>query len=194
MKKLLFDLFPLILFFLAFRYTKDIYIATAVAMAAGVAQIAWLKLRRTKIEAMHWINLSIIIVFGGATLLLQDNIYIKWKPTVLYWLFGAILLGGKLLFGRNIIQSVMGQQISLPDAIWSRLNLAWAAFFIASGALNLYVAFSGQFTETQWVDFKVFGLLILLILFVIGQSIWLSRHLPTDDQGQAPAAAPKEIE
>jgi len=179
MKKLLFDLFPLILFFLAFRYA-DIFTATAVAMIAGVAQIAWLKLRGSAIETMHWVNLAIIIVFGGATLLLHDDTFIKWKPTVLYWLFGGVLLGGKLFFGRNVIQGVMGKQITLPEPIWTKLNYAWALFFLVSGALNLYVAFSGQFTDSQWVNFKVFGLMALMILFVLAQSVWLGRHIAAE--------------
>lgn len=189
MKKLLFDLFPLILFFVAFRYA-DIFTATAVAMAAGVAQIAWLKLRGAAIETMHWINLTIIIVFGGATLLFHDDTFIKWKPTVLYWLFGGVLLAGKWFFGRNVIQGIMGKQITLPDPVWTRLNLAWALFFLVSGALNLYVAFSGQFTESQWVNFKVFGLMALMILFVIGQSIWLGRHIA--QEGDTASSASKE--
>lgn len=189
MKKLLFDLFPLILFFLAFRYA-DIFTATAVAMVAGVAQIAWLKLRGTPVETMHWVNLSIIIVFGGATLLFKDDVFIKWKPTVLYWLFGAVLLGSNWFFGRNVMQGVMGKQIALPAPVWSKLNLAWALFFLVSGALNLYVAFSGRFTESQWVSFKVFGLMGLMLLFVLGQSIWLGRHItPAADEA---ASASKE--
>jgi len=183
MKKLLFDLFPLLLFFIAFRYA-DIFTATAVAMAAGIAQIIWLRLRRQAIEAMHWINLSVIVVFGGATLLLHDDTFIKWKPTVLYWLFAAILLGGKWLFGRNLMQKLMGTQISLPQPIWNKLNAGWALFFIGAGALNLYVAFSGHYTESQWVDFKVFGLMALLLVFVVIQSIWLGRHIrPASSEG-----------
>jgi len=180
MKKLLFDCFPLILFFIAFRYA-DIYAATAVAMTASVAQIVWLKLNRTPVQTMHWVNLGIILVFGGATLLLQNEAFIKWKPTVLYWLFAGALLGGKLL-GRNPIQGVMGQQIKLPAAIWARLNLAWALFFLASGALNLFVAFSGHFSESQWVSFKVFGTTVLLVLFVVAQSIWLGRYLVAEER------------
>ncbi|MCB5362468.1 septation protein A [Pusillimonas sp. CC-YST705] len=176
MKKLLFDLFPLILFFLAFRYA-DIFTATAVAMVAGVGQIAWLKIKRSTIEPMHWVNLGIILVFGGATLFFHDDTFIKWKPTVLYWLFGLALLLGKWLFGRNVIQGVMGKQITLPDPVWTRLNLAWALFFFVSGALNLYVAFSGQFTDSQWVNFKVFGLMALMIVFILAQSVWLGRHI-----------------
>src|SRR5690606_3000465 len=111
MKKFLFDLFPLILFFAAFRFA-DIYTATAVAMVAAVAQFAWLKLRRKVIEAAHWINLSVITVFGGATLFFHNDAFIKWKPTVLYWLFAVILLGGRWVFNRNLMQKIMGGQIS----------------------------------------------------------------------------------
>lgn len=188
MKKFLFDLFPLILFFLAFKFS-DIFTATAVAIAAGVGQIIWLKARGKAIEAMHWINLTIIVVFGGATLLLHDDTFIKWKPTVLYWMFAGILLGGKWIFGRNLIQKVMGTQITLPDPIWTRLNLSWALFFVISGALNLYVAFSGHFTESQWVNFKVFGLMALMLVFVIAQSIWLGRYIK-DEPGAAPRTLP----
>lgn len=176
MKKLLFDLFPLILFFVAYRYA-DIYTATGVAMIAGVAQIAWLKLRQRKIEAMHWVNLAIIIVFGGATLWLHNDAFIKWKPTVLYWLFGSVILGGQLFFKRNVLRSMLGSQVNLPEPAWTRMAISWAGFFVLAGALNLFVAFSGYFTESQWVTFKVFGLFGLLLLFVVGQSVYLARHM-----------------
>src|SRR5690625_1190441 len=97
MRKLLFDLFPLILFFLAFR-SFDLYVATGVAMAAVVAQILWLRLRARTIETTHWLNLGVIVVFGTATLVFQNDAFIKWKPTVLYWLFAAILVGSQLIF------------------------------------------------------------------------------------------------
>jgi len=191
MKKFLFDLFPLILFFIAFRFT-DIFVATAVAIAAGILQFLWLKLRGKAIEAMHWINLTVIIVFGGATLLFQNDAFIKWKPTVLYWAFAVILLGGKWLFGRNIMHKLMGGQIDLPQAAWDKLNVSWAGFFVVSGALNLYVAFSGHFTESQWVSFKVFGLLALMIVFIIAQSLWLSRHMKDDSETPRLPQEPKE--
>ncbi len=187
MKKFLFDLFPLILFFVAFKFA-DIYTATAVAIAAGIAQFVWLKATGKAIEATHWINLSVIVLFGGATLFFHNDAFIKWKPTVLYWLFASILLGGKLFFKRNLIQKVMGSQIDMPKAVWNKLNLSWAGFFVLSGALNLYVAFSGQYTESQWVNFKVFGLMALLLIFVIAQSIWLSRYMK--EELHPPAAAP----
>lgn len=177
MKKFLFDLLPLILFFAAFRITDDIFTATAVAIAASVIQFAWLKLRGKPLEATHWINLTVIVVFGGATLYFHNDVFIKWKPTVLYWLFGGILLGGRLLFRRNVMQAIMGTQVSLPARAWDKLNYSWAGFFLVAGALNLYVAFSGHYSESQWVNFKVFGLMLLLVLFVIAQSLWLSKHI-----------------
>jgi len=180
LKKLLFDLFPLVLFFVAYRYA-DIYMATGVAMLASVVQIAWLKIARRRIEVMHWVNLAIIVIFGGATLWLQDDAFIKWKPTVLYWLFAAVVVGALTLFKRNVLRSLMGTQIQLPEVVWTRLAISWAAFFLFAGALNLFVAFSGYFTESQWVTFKVFGLFGLLLVFVIGQSVYLSRYLQASD-------------
>ena len=174
--KLLFDLFPLLLFFGAYKFA-DLYVATGVAMAASVLQIVWLVARRKKIEPMHWINLTIIVVFGGATLFLHNELFIKWKPTVLYWLFAVVLLGGQLVAKKNLMRSMLGAQIQLPDAIWNRLNTAWALFFAAVGCVNLYVAYNWP-TET-WVTFKVFGIFGLLIAFVILQSIYLGRHMKT---------------
>lgn len=182
MKKFLFDLFPLILFFVAFKFA-DIYTATAAAIIAAVVQFIWLKVTGKTIEATHWINLSVIVIFGGATLFFHNDVFIKWKPTVLYWLFGGILLVGKWVFKRNLMRKVLGAQIQMPEAIWDKLNLSWAGFFAVSGALNLYVAFSGQFTESQWVNFKVFGLMALLLVFAVAQSIWLSRYMK-DEIGQ----------
>ena len=176
----------MILFFLAYRYT-EIYTATAVAIGASVLQILWLKLTGKAIETTHWINLSVIVIFGGATLWLKSDVFIKWKPTVLYWLFAAALLIGRFAMGKNLIKHMLGKQIVMADTAWDRLNTMWATFFLAAGALNLYVAFSGHFTESQWVNFKVFGLMALLVLFVIGQSLWLGKHMKSADPEQANA-------
>lgn len=184
MKKFLFDLFPLILFFVAYRYA-DIYTATAVAIAASILQIVWLKATRKSIETTHWINLTVIVVFGGATLWLHSDVFIKWKPTVLYWLFAAVLLGARYLMGRNVLKHLMGKQIALAAPVWDRLNIAWATFFVFAGAANVFVAFSGYFTESQWVNFKVFGLMGLLFAFVIAQSLWLGRHIQPTDAAKA---------
>jgi intracellular septation protein len=171
--KLLFDLFPILLFFAAFKLA-DIYVATGVAIAATVAQIAWLKLRGRKVEPMQWASLAIIVVFGGMTLLFRDETFIKWKPTVLYGLFAAALLIVPRLTGRNPLQAIMGAQIALPAPMWRRLTWAWAAFFAFMGALNLFVAYG--FPLATWVDFKVFGTLGLTVVFVIAQALWIGRH------------------
>lgn len=187
MKKFLFDLFPLILFFVAYRLA-DIYVATAVAIAAAVLQILWIKLTRKPIETMHWVNFAVIVFFGGATLWLQNEAFIKWKPTVLYWLFGAVLLFSKYVLDKNLMQKLLGTKVSMPDVAWNKLNLSWALFFMVAGGLNLFVAFSGLFSESQWVNFKVFGLMALLIVFVIAQSIWLGKHMQQDDAAESVAA------
>jgi len=171
--KFLFDLLPVVLFFVAFKLA-DIYVATAVAIGTSVLQVAWLKLRRRPVPVMVWASLAIIVVFGGATLLLQDETFIKWKPTVLYWLF-CVVLAGSALARRNLVRSVLSQEMQLPDAIWSRLNLAWVAFFAFMGAANLYVAFN--YPTDQWVNFKLFGGMGLMLVFVVGQALVLARYV-----------------
>jgi intracellular septation protein len=172
--KFLFDLFPVILFFVAFKLA-DIYVATATAIAASFVQVGWLKLRRRPVDPMLWASLAIIVVFGGATLALRDETFIKWKPTVLYWLFGAVLAGAELLFRRNLIRAMLGAQVHLPDPVWARLNWSWATFFAFMGAANLYVAFN--FPTDLWVNFKLFGGIGLMLLFVIGQAVFLARYV-----------------
>src|SRR5499426_137739 len=139
--KFLFDLFPVILFFVAFKLS-DIYVATGVAIAATFAQVGWLKLRGRKVETMLWASLGIAVVFGGATLLLQDETFIKWKPTVLYWMFGVVLAGSALLFRRNLIRAMLSEQVTLPERLWGRLNWSWVGFFTFMGAANLYEAYN----------------------------------------------------
>src|SRR5687768_5981648 len=117
--KFLFDLFPVILFFAAFKFF-DIYIATAVAMVATFLQIGWVWFRHRKVDNMLWVSLVVIVVFGGATLLLQDETFIKWKPSVLYWLFGAILLIADYGFGKNLIKAMMAKQMTLPEIVWHK--------------------------------------------------------------------------
>ncbi len=172
--KFLFDLFPVILFFVAFKIW-GIYVATAVAIGASFLQIGWLLARGRKVEPIMWVSLAIIVVFGGATLLFHDENFIKWKPTVLYWFFAAILLGGKLLFGRNLIRAMMRKQLQASEPVWDKLNLSWIGFFIAMGFINLYFAFN--FSLDTWVNFKLFGALGLMLLFVLLQGIWLSKHI-----------------
>ena len=172
--KLLLDFFPILLFFAAFKLW-GIYTATADAIAATVLQIAFIRLRHGKVEPMQWLSLGVIVLFGGATLLAQSETFIKWKPTVLYWLMGAALWIGPWLLQKNFIRSLMGAQIQLPDAIWHRLNMAWASFFTAMGALNLWIAY--HFDTDTWVSFKLFGGIGLMLAFIVAQALYLSRHL-----------------
>jgi intracellular septation protein len=176
--KLLIDFFPIILFFAAFKLW-DIYVATGVAIAATIIQIVWLRLHHGKVEPMQWLSLGVIVLFGGATILAQSETFIKWKPTVLYWLMGASLLAGQLFFRKNLLKSLMGAQMELPEAAWRAMNWSWIAFFAAMGVLNLWVAFT--FDTNTWVNFKLFGGLGLMALFVVAQAVYLSRHVKADE-------------
>lgn len=172
--KFLFDFFPILLFFIAYKF-YGIYVATGVAIVASFVQIGWVLARGRKVDTMMWASLAIIVVFGGATLLLHNETFIKWKPTVLYWLFAVILLGGAWLFNKNIIRSMMGKQMTLPDPVWAKLNLSWAGFFVVMGFANLYVAYN--FSTDTWVNFKLFGSTAMMFVFVIAQSLMLSKHM-----------------
>lgn len=172
--KFLFDLFPVILFFIVFK-TLGIFAATAAAIAATLAQIAWVKWRHGKVDGMLLASGAIIVVFGGATLLLHNEVFIKWKPTVLYWLFAVVLFAAEMFWNKNLIRAVMDKQLALPDAVWRKLNLAWAGFFAVMGLLNLYVAFN--FATETWVNFKLFGTMGLMLVFVVLQSLFLGKYM-----------------
>ncbi|MBL8496948.1 septation protein A [Nitrosomonas sp. JL21] len=172
--KFFFDLFPVFLFFVAFK-AYDIFVATAVAIAATIAQIGWLRFRQHQIDKMMWVNLAIIVVFGGATLISQDETFIKWKPTVLYWLMATVLYMSNQFFRKNLIQAVLEKQVVLPSFIWDKLNLSWVGFFLLMGGLNLYVAFS--FPVDSWVTFKLFGSTGLMLIFIILQVMMLGKYI-----------------
>jgi intracellular septation protein len=197
MKKLLFDLFPVILFFAVFKlagknpeaaqawassigYLADakqmpILLATGVAIAATIVQIGWTKLRHGKVDVMLWVSFAIIAVFGGATLLLHDETFIKWKPTVLYWMFSAILLVSNVVFNKNLMKLLLQEKIALPLHAWNRLNLSWSLFFAVLGFINLYVAFT--YSTDSWVNFKLFGFTGLMLVFILAQGAWLSKYV-----------------
>lgn len=179
--KLLIDFFPIILFFAAFK-VWGIYTATAVAIVATVLQIAYLRVRHGKVEPMQWVSLGVIVVFGGATLLAHSETFIKWKPTVLYWLMGGALLIAQLVFRKNLIRSLMGAQMALPDNAWRTLNWSWAGFFAIMGVVNLWVAYT--FDTDTWVNFKLFGGLGLMLVFVVAQALYLSRYLKDEEDKQ----------
>ncbi len=182
--KFLFDLFPVILFFIAFKIPEDptegILLATAVAIGASLLQVAiyWLKFRR--VENMHLITLVILLVLGGLTLLLQDERFIKWKPTVVNWAFAIIFIGSQYIGNKNIIRRMLEKNVTLPDSVWTRLNLSWAIFFLTVGFVNIYVAFNYA-TET-WVNFKLFGLMGLTLVFVLLQAVYLARYTEQDPE------------
>ena len=172
--KFLFDIFPVVLFFIAFKF-YDIYVATAVAMAATFLQIGWVWLRHRKVDKMLWVSLALIVVFGGATLVLQDETFIKWKPTVLYWLFATVLAAAALGFKKNLIRAMMEAQVTLPEVVWGKLLASWIVFFVLMGALNIIVAYN--FSTDAWVNFKLFGGMGLMLLFVLGQGLFLAKYV-----------------
>jgi len=172
--KLLFDLFPVLLFFIAFK-THGIYVATSVAIAATIVQIIWTKYRHGKVDMMLWVTFAIVSVFGGATLLLHNESFIKLKPTALYWIFSAILLFSNLLFHKNLMRVLLHEKIALPVHAWNRLNLIWSLFFAALGFINLYVAYN--FSTDSWVNFKLFGFTGLMVVFILAQGAWLAKYI-----------------
>lgn len=197
--KLLFDLFPVILFFATFKYAEKspelaaswmgsllgfvpddikmapILLATVVVIAATVAQIIWVHFRHGKVDKMLWISLVLVVVFGGMTLAFQNEAFIKWKPTILYWVFAGSMAFSALILKKNPIKAMLGEQLTLPEPIWGKLSLAWIGFFLVMGALNLVIAFN--FPTDIWVNFKLFGGMGLMLVFVLGQGMLLSKYV-----------------
>jgi intracellular septation protein len=215
--KLLFDFLPIILFFGTFKYAeaeKDwaadfatthlgfmvsggkvseaeapVLLATVVVIAATLAQVAWLKLRRRRVDTMLWVSLALVVVLGGLTIWLHSETFIKWKPSALYWAMGLAFWLSPLLFKRNLLKVLLGEQLVLPGKVWHRLNFAWIAFFGVMGLLNIWVAYT--FTTATWVNFKLFGGLGLMLLFMLAQGLWISRYLePQADDMPPPQDQP----
>ena len=201
--KILFDLFPIALFFGMFKYASShldwaaatatewlgfmvsggqvgvkeapVLLATVVVILATAAQIIWLAARGKKIDTMLWVSLTLVVVLGGATIYFHSENFIKWKPTMLYWAMGTALLVGQLFMNKNGIKSLMAAQMTLPDDVWRKVNFAWVGFFALMGVLNLWVAFN--FTTDMWVNFKLFGATGLMFVFVILQAVYLGRFV-----------------
>lgn len=197
--KLLFDLFPVILFFVAFKYSEKnpelaaswvaslmgsaavdpkvapILLATVVVILATIAQIAWVAFRHGKVDKMLWVSLVLVVVFGGMTLAFQDESFIKWKPTILYWVFAGSMGFAALIMKKNAIKAMLGEQLTLPEPVWSKVNLSWIAFFVVMGFLNIIIAFN--FPTDVWVNFKLFGGMGLMLVFVLGQGLMLSKYV-----------------
>ena len=172
--KMMFDFFPVLLFFIVYKM-YDIYVATAVLIIACFIQTIAHRLIKGEFEKSHVITLVLVALFGGLTLILHDEVFIKWKPTVINLLFAGVFIGSQFIGKKTIIERMMGGNLTLPPAVWVRLNIAWALFFVFLGGLNLYVAFS--FDTDTWVNFKLFGLMGLTLIFVVAQSFYLMPHL-----------------
>jgi intracellular septation protein len=197
--KLLFDLFPVILFFATFKYAEKnpelaagwmgsllgfvpddvkmapILLATVVVIVATVAQIVWVHFRHGKVDKMLWVSLVLVVVFGGMTLAFQNEAFIKWKPTILYWVFAGSMAFSAYVLKKNAIKAMLGEQLTLPEPVWAKVNLSWIAFFAIMGVLNLIVAFN--FSTDAWVNFKLFGGMGLMLVFVLGQGMLLSKYV-----------------
>jgi intracellular septation protein len=204
--KILFDFLPIALFFGMFKYAEGnrdwasgtatdwlgfmvaggavgpaeapVLLATVVVIVATMLQIVWLTLAGKKVDTMLWVSLGLVTLLGGATIYFHSENFIKWKPTVLYWVMGGALLFGQLVFKKNGIKTLMGAQMSLPDAIWQRVNLSWVGFFALMGVLNLWVAFN--FSTSAWVNFKLFGGIGLMFAFVAVQAVYLNKYIKPD--------------
>ena len=202
MKKLLFDLFPVILFFAVFKfagknpdvaqtwassigYVADpeqlpVLFSTAAAIFATMIQIAWVKWHHGKVDTMLWVSFSIIAVLGGATLLLHDENFIKWKPTILYWVFAATLLLSNFIFKKNLMRKLLQDKLSLSTKIWNHVNLSWSLLFVVLGMVNLYVAFN--YSTDTWVNFKLFGTTGIMLIFVLLQALLLAKYVDEDKE------------
>ena len=206
--KLLFDFLPILLFFATFRFAEGrkewaaqfatdhfgalvsggvvgpgeapVLLATVVVIAGTLAQVTWLKLRGRKVDLMLWVSLGLVTVLGGATIWFHSETFIKWKPSVLYWVMGTAFWLSQALFRKNLLQTMIGEQLQLPPAVWRNLNLMWIGFFAFMGLANLYVAYS--FPTDIWVNFKLFGGIGLMLLFTLAQGLYLSRHMKTGDE------------
>lgn len=214
--KFLFDMFPVILFFATFKIAEGrkeataellgsmfggigltafpleqspILLATVVVILATLAQILWVWRRHGKVDKMLWISLGLVTVLGGMTIAFRDDTFIKWKPSVLYWVFAVVLVASAVILKKNIIRAMLEAQVEVPNHVWTKLNLAWAAFFAVMGFANLFVAMS--FSTDTWVNFKLFGTMGMMLVFVIAQGLWLNRYVeeptaPQADQAKEP--------
>jgi len=178
MKQLL-DFIPVILFFITFKL-YDIYIATAVVIVATIIQVIFNWFKYKKVETMQWITLGLILVMGGATLYLQDEQFIKWKLTIIEWLFGISFLGSQFIGKKTFVERMMGASLELPQMVWKRLNLMWAGFFISVGFINIYVM--QHYNTDDWVTFKTFGVPGLMVIFILVQMVFIYKYIPTQEE------------
>lgn len=176
--KAAFEFLVVILFFATYALTKNIILATEVAVAAGIIQALWCLFKYRRLQTMQWVSLSLVVILGGATIISKNAYFIKCKPTVLFWVMSAGLLISHLC-GKNVLKSTIGKEINMPEPAWRKLTYIWVIFLLALGTLNLWVAYT--FTEPQWVNFKLFGSTTILFLFLIGQAVYISQYTKKDE-------------
>jgi len=172
--KLLFDFFPVIVFYVFYKIF-NIYVATGALIIASLIQITYLWLRYKKVDTMLIVAFVLVLIFGGLTIFLHDVMFLKWKVSIINWLFGAAFILVQLFAKKPLIQYLMEKNLQLPTKAWSTLNLMWGGFFILMGIINIIIVYS--FSTATWVDFKVFGMLGLTLAFVILQTIYLMKYL-----------------
>ena len=213
--KLLFDFLPVILFFGTFKYAEGradlaaafatqhlgflvsggvvgpeeapVLLATLVVILATVLQVAAQVARGRKVDMMLWVTFGLVVVLGGATIWFHNPTFIKWKPSVLYWVMGLAFWISQAVFRKNLLQALVGEQLELPAPVWQRLNIAWVAFFALMGVLNLYVAYT--YSTATWASFKAFGATGLMLVFMLAQGFYLSRHMKPEAEPADPAPA-----
>lgn len=186
--KLVLDFFPIILFFITYKYygggQEGILAATVVIIVATIVQVAITWLWKRRVEKMHLITLALVVIFGGATLILKDEIFIKWKPTVVNWIFAIGFLASQFIGERNLVQRMMDKSVDMPNSNWRTLNLIWVVFFIVLGFVNLYVVYN--FDTDTWVNFKLYGLIGLTLIFALAQGFYVARHMAhQEDSGES---------
>lgn len=200
--KLLLDFLPIILFFATFKWAEarpdeaarwasehlgflvqggvvgpaiaPVLLATVVVMGATAAQVVATLARGRKVDALLWVSLVLVVGLGAATVWFHSETFIKWKPTVLYWIMAASLMIGQVFWGNNLIKNLLENQVSASNQVWQKLLWAWFLFFATMGALNLWIAYT--FSTSFWVSFKLFGFLGLILVFIIGQTLYLSKQ------------------
>ncbi len=171
--KFLFDFFPIVLFFIAFKM-GGIYIATITVIVASAVQVLWSRYKTGRFEKLPLITLGTIVILGGATLFFRNELFIKWKPTALYWVLAFALVISQFIGNKPLMQRLLEQNVALPTKIWHQLNLSWALFFAAMGIANLYVVY--HFDTDTWVNFKLFGTLGLTLVFIVLQGFYMAKH------------------
>lgn len=206
MKKFLFDLFPVLMFFITLKIAEktasagvilaDIFttlglaiavkpnlipimLATMAVIVASIIQIVWVKVRHGKVDKALILSAGLVVVLGSMTLYFQNDAFIKWKPTILYWAFALVLVSADFFWKKNFIKVMMEKSMHLPETVWKTLNFSWAVFFVCLGLLNLYVAFN--YSIDTWASFKLFGTTGIMFVFIIAQTLMLSKYLPSEE-------------